>query len=193
MARWWQHGTASNSLASCWNVIACFCSYQTSATFMSRFLSAPSSNPWHPLHGKQEFHKQCSLPSFLTLSKSFLGSLTCRAPRAQKIWEGSRLKSATCTRVCFVHSAIIDARHWFVLVPLMEGYTEQFCTQPDGQSVDTFLATKELFCNVICQHLFPCFRLLLCCGKTCLSGRLNLLLRFWKNYLFFWKPSHFVW
>lgn len=99
-----------------------------------------------------------------------------------KIWEGSRLKSATCTRVCFVHSAIIDARDWFVLVPLMEGYTEQFCTQPDGQSVDTFLATKELFCNVICRHLFPCFQLLLCCGKTCLSGRLNLLLRFWKNY-----------
>lgn len=63
--------------------------------------------------------------------------------------------------------------------------------QLNSRSVGTFLATKELFCNVICRHLFPCFHLLLCCEKMCLSGRLSLLLEFGKNYLFFWKLSHF--
>lgn len=180
MARWWQHGTASNSLASCWNVIACFCCYQTSATFMSRFLSTPSSNPWHPFHGKQEFHKQCSLPSFLTLSKSFLGSLTCRAVHAQNL---ERLAS----KICHVHMSLFcsQCHYWCKRLVCIssnnEGYTGKFCMQPDGQSVDTFLATKELFCNVICWHLFTCFHLLLCCEKMCLSARLNLKLKFGKN------------
>lgn len=138
MAWWWQHGTASNSLASCWNVIACFCSYQTSATFMSRFLSAASSNPWHPLHGKQEFHKQCSLPSFLTLSKSFL---TCRALRAQNL---KRLPS----KICHVHMSLFcsQCHYWCKRLVCIssnnEGYTQQFYMQPDGQSVDAFLATR---------------------------------------------------
>lgn len=190
MARWWQHGTASNSLASCWNVIACFCSYQTSATFMSPFLSAPSSNLWHPLHGKQEFHKQCSLPSFLTLSKSFFGSLTCRALRAQN---PERLAS----KICHVHTGLFcsQCHYWCKRMVCIsssnQGYTVQFCLQLNGQSVDTFLATKELFCSAICQRLFPCFHLFLCCEKMCLSGRLSLLLGFGKNNLFFWKLSHF--
>ena len=53
-----QQVTASNSLVSCWTVIACCCSYQTLATFMSGFLSLPYCNLWEPLHSKQKLHEQ---------------------------------------------------------------------------------------------------------------------------------------
>lgn len=144
---------------------------------MSRFLSAPSSNPWHPLHGKQEFHKQCSLPSFLTLSKRFLGSFTCRALRAQN---PERLAS----KICHVHMSLFcsQCHYWCKRLVCIsssnQGYNVQFCIQLNSQSVDTFLATKEFFCNVICWHLSPCFHLLLCCEMMCVSGRLSLLLGF---------------
>lgn len=65
-----QQVTASNSLVSCWTVIACCCSYQTPATFMLRFLSLPYSNPWEPLQSKQKLHEQCSFLSFLSLEES---------------------------------------------------------------------------------------------------------------------------
>lgn len=54
-----QQVTASNSLVSCSNVIACCCCYQTPATFMSRLLSLPYSNPREPLQSKHKLHEQC--------------------------------------------------------------------------------------------------------------------------------------
>lgn len=107
MALCWQQVIACNSLVSCSNVIACCCSYQTHATFMSRFLSLPYSNPWQPLQSKQKLHEECS--SFVV---SYLGKEFAKQHRMPWLpfTNQEKFTSIANLLLLFFYSAIIDAK-----------------------------------------------------------------------------------